>query len=505
MDAPKPPREPETAPKARRIAFALVVLSLLYLLTHGGNLGRELTSEEGYFTLPGRLFFETGRYEGYFGENLRGGSAQHNPFHKPPGVSLVLGACSYLAADGVTGARLAPLLAGWFALLLPLLLTRRWLPSALVLMAPFFYAGSSHLQTDPVIGVLGYGLILVYWQRVWNGGRGLGWLIAGNVIAWTGKIEIGVIAATASAIASLLLWRGDGGRARLLAAWRDLAIANAIGIGSFVLLTWALGRTAGYGFGESVGYVIDTILRIGKILEVNASQRRPALFQLVANFHGWELLWLLVVPAGLGAVASRGRGAGALGTYAVFGVLPFVVYGLGSWVGDGYPRYFLIGYLALAVAAGAGLDLLAQRFGPLAHGVAAAAMLATGAFLFVPPTVAMLRDPGAVTVQRGTTGWRTATQLADAKAPAGSWIVGPERGYWYGRGRPWLFVESFDPYPEMRDKAFAFVDKVGAVILPKSALDKPVEFSETTLLPRLLAQGTWDRFVVQDVAVWVRR
>jgi hypothetical protein len=512
MDLPalSPTREPGAH---RGVITAVVVLSLLYVVTHGGNLGRELTCEEGYFTVPGRGLFENGVYEGYFGENLRGGSSSHNPFHKPPGVSLVLGAFSFLSADGVTGARLAPFLVGWLAMLLPLLLTRSLAPSLVLLVAPFLYAGSSHMQTDPVIGLVGYGCCLVYWHGVWRGQSRLGWLVTGCIVLWTGKLEIAAIAAAASAIATLLLLRADDLAGSFRRVWRDLVVANLVGAGSFVLLTWSLGRTAGYGFGDSVGYVIGTILRIGKTLDVNAASSRPALFRGVANFQGWQLCIVLATPVLVGWLVSfacrrRRLGTAARGlllTFAAFGVLPFLVYGVGGYAGDGYPRYFIIAYLALAVATGVALVELERSCGRLVHGLANAALLGTAAVLFVPSTVAMMREPGTVTVMRGTTGWRHAALLADALAQPGSWIVGPERCHWYGRARPWLILDSFDPYPAMRELTFAFADKVGAVILPRTALTKPVEFSETTLLPRLLAAGEWDRFPIADTVVWVRR
>lgn len=504
-------RDPEAAASSRRVAVAALALSFLYLLTHGGNLGRELTSEEGYFTIPGRWFFESGHYQGYFGENLHGGSNAHNPFHKPPGASLLLGAFSFLSPDGVTGARLAPLLAGWFAMLLPLLLTKRWVPSLLVLIAPFFYAGSSHMQTDPTVGLLGYGLVLIYWNTVWNGRPQLGWLVAGSIVAWTGKVEIGVMAAFASALASCLLWRPRGVPTAFRRVCRDLLVANVAGVGTFVLLTWALGCTAGYDFGSSVGFVIDTILRIGKILEVSGAANRPALYQIVANFHGWQLATLLAAPIALGIAALVRRGAlqppnrlARHATFLAFGVVPFAVYGIGGYVGDGYPRYFLIGYLALAVAAGSGLEALRARW-PRFEVAGALLLLLVGLGTCLPKTLAMMHEPSAITVQRGTTGWRLAAQLVDARAPAGLWVVGPERCYWYARSRPWLFLDTFDPYPAMREKTYQHEDAIGGIILPKSTLSRPVEFSETTLLPRLLAKGTWDHFVIQDVAVWIRR
>jgi hypothetical protein len=132
-------------------------------------------------------------------------------------------------------------------------------------------------------------------------------------------------------------------------------------------------------------------------------------------------------------------------------------------------------------------------------------LLITSLCLCVPKTAAMMWEPGAITVQRGTTGWRQAALLADALLPPEAWVVGPERCYWYARRRPWLFLDSFDPYPAMREKTYPHTERIGAIILPKSALTQPVEFSETTLLPRLLANGTWDRFSIQDAVVWIRR
>src|SRR5580704_19675974 len=82
----------------------LVLLSLAYIITRFGCLGRELGYEEGFFLAPGIALFHSGQYRIYWGELF----PDFTPFQKPPLTSLVLGLFSMASFDPVAGARLVP-------------------------------------------------------------------------------------------------------------------------------------------------------------------------------------------------------------------------------------------------------------------------------------------------------------------------------------------------------------------------------------------------------------
>src|SRR5690242_4684218 len=78
-----PGAEPESTTKrhaSRRRVIVLVIISLAYVMTRYGNLGRELTFEEGFFLAPGFEFFHAGHYHIYWGVL----DPSLDPFHKPP-------------------------------------------------------------------------------------------------------------------------------------------------------------------------------------------------------------------------------------------------------------------------------------------------------------------------------------------------------------------------------------------------------------------------------------
>ena len=143
----------ESAAVSGKREAALVLVTLAYLLTRASGLSRELVSEEGMFMMPGRLFFQGQGFAVY---------------HKPALTSLLLGAFSFIGQDPVVGGRIVPFLVGLFVCLLPLFLTGSVVPSILVLLSPFFLGASAQMQTDPTVGLLGYGLVsaaIFLWYR----------------------------------------------------------------------------------------------------------------------------------------------------------------------------------------------------------------------------------------------------------------------------------------------------------------------------------------------------
>ena len=234
--------------------IAVAIISTLYVLTRYGNLGRELTFEEGFFLLPGFDFFHSGHYRLYWGELDR----SLDPFHKPPLCSLLLGFFSLFNFDPVAGARLVPFLTGWFVCVAPLFVTGSWIPSLLVLLSPFLYGAASQMQTDPTGVLIGYTLVaLAIWR--WNaspGGKNRLALIAGMIVLWLTRIESGAMAAVAAAIAAITVPEGR----------RDLGRDAAIGAGAGVLLVVIvcalLALTGDIGPGTAVSSVFGTVTRI---------------------------------------------------------------------------------------------------------------------------------------------------------------------------------------------------------------------------------------------------
>ena len=486
----------ENESRRHRLLCIALVLAAFYVLSHIGNLSRELTNEESVFMLPGRHLFEGKGFEGYLGERLDGGPARFNPFHKPPLTSVLLGAFSFLSPDGITGARLVPFLTGLFVVLMPFLLTGQWVPSLILMIAPFLYAASSHMQTDPTVGLLGYSSVLVYWYQVHQGRRSLGWLIAGCVVLWTGKIEIAVIAGAAS-LASLLILP----RAARLASFKDLVVANVVGGLGFVLLSWILGLTANYPFRDSVGFVVDTILRISKGLSDSSLREPYGLWRAFRIFGGFTLIAILAVPLiGLWWKRSEQAALRAVGVCLAFVVVPILVYGIGGYAGDMFPRYLLILFPPLALAAGIALQGSSRQLRALRWAVAIGTIFVIG-----PAFSQIFREKGVVTVARGSMGYAAATQVARAHTGPDEWILGGERALWYARDRRWLVLETFESYPESQPKAFALFPKVKAAVLPSYIADPKAEgFLAKKLYPALLATGAFQRIDMGEISVWIR-
>ncbi|HVT04173.1 MAG TPA: hypothetical protein VHL58_12465 [Thermoanaerobaculia bacterium] len=430
-------------------------MTLAYFLTRVSGLSRELVSEEGKYLMPGRIFF--------LGQGF-------DLYHKPPLTSLLLGAFSFIGHDPVVGGRLVPFLVGLFVCLLPLLLTDSVVPSILVLLSPFFLGASAHMQTDPTVGLLGYGLasagIFLWYQS--EGARGGAALVAGLFVLWLGKLEIAVIASTVLFLVTLAL--SPPQRPRLI---RLSIITTALGIVSFVLITWILGMTVGLGFPQSVGMVVRTVTRIsgGLVHEGMADAgsniaRRLMLLSLLGAFQVNALFILALVPILVSILLlgdERRSFLPLFGALFVAAFLPIFVYFAGCYLGDGFPRYFLIVFPPLLILLGFSLQHLSpQRRRYLGAGTVILAM----AFL-LPDVMAVWKSPWSVNVGRGTGGYRQATDLVSFLTRPGDLILAPEMAMYSIPDRRWLVHEEFLPYPEKHQAALARAADLRAAIVPR--------------------------------------
>jgi hypothetical protein len=463
--------EDRSAPVANRITRPLIALAIIYLLTHVSGLSRELVTEEGMFMMPGRVFFETGRF---------------TLFHKPPLTTLLLGALSFAGGyDPFVGGRLVPFLVGFFVCALPLVLTRSWVISAVALAAPFLFAASSHMQTDPTVGLLGYGLVaagVFVWFRSEGAGGGAA-LVSGLVILWLGKLEIAIIA---SAALCLTLFMDAPARRRLS---KTLVLGTVAGVVSFVLLTWILGATSGTPFSESVGEVVHTVTRISGDLASDAAsasdlpgRKRAMLWYALRAFKADVLfgILLLVLAAGeLGRAQGTRRNLLARWALLPLVVVPIAVYFLGAYAGDGFPRYFLIVFPPLLLMAGDRLETMPAPF----RRPAVALVLGLSCLMLLPETYSLWRSPGSVNVRRGIEGYRRAALFVEAWTRPGDLILAPEAAVYYVPGREWMVEESFAPYPWLYARVLSEAPSLRAAIVPRLP---PPPNRYSTILGRLV-------------------
>lgn len=426
-------------------------LALAFLLTRAGNLGRELVPEEGIFLAPGIALLHTGEFD---------------LFHKPPLTSLLLGLGSTLGHDPIAGARLVPFLVGMFVCLYPFLLTRSVVPSIIVLLSPFLFAASAHMQTDPTVGLLGYTLVsggILHWAR--DSERAMKrTLVAGLVVLWLGKLEIAVIATAVLIAIRFLLPRR---RLRLL---RVSLIATAAGIVLFFLVTALLGFSADRSVSHSVGEVVHTVARISSELAAGSSALtgdapRLKIFHLLGEVLMPELLILTVTPIFyFGWRLPRGSELRiALAALLLAAVLPMAVYLFGGYPGDGFPRYFLIVIPPLLLA----LGICVHAVDPPSRRSWNAVLILSSMLLLAPETYLLWKYPGSVTVHRNVYGYRDAALFAGSLTRPGDLILAPEAATHYVTQRRWIVVEEIEPYPSRHDNARSQSNQIAAAIVPR--------------------------------------
>jgi len=468
---------------SRRHWILIAVISVLYILSRYGNLDRELTFEEGFFLAPGVEFFHTGHYHLYWGELDRA----LDPFHKPPLSSLLLGLFSFVSFDPVAGARIVPFLVGWFVCIAPLILTGNWVPSALVLLSPFLYGASSHMQTDPTGVLLGYSLVTIAVVR-WTDGPDRAnriALISGFVILWLTRIESG---AMATAAIGLLLLLPRAGRGRLL---KDSVAGVIAGLLLMVLACSVLASTTGITPGSALASVFGTVTRIvsqtvGRHIEMAGAgaRSRAVLFEYARNFKLPVLLALCWLPATIVSIASR-RNAIHLREFASLSILflvPLTATFAIAYVGDGFPRYLLIVIPPSLFILGRSIQILRGRV-RLATGTAIALL---AAFLMGPATLLAVLSSGSPSAFRGESGSRVAAELVRSLTRDNDLILAPEGEIFYLRDRRVLNIESFEPYPDRYHLAKPYGSLLRAAIIRRKA---PMSAVVEELLGSLEARG----------------
>jgi hypothetical protein len=429
--------------RGRHTLLWVCIISAAYLVTRAGVLSRSLVPEEALYLQSGRTLFERGVYVMDWGVFTP--HDPPNPFHKPPLTSILLGMSSFAGRDPVEGARLVPFLVGWFACLMPLLATGAAAPSFLILASPFFYAAAGHLQTDPTVGLLGYGLIS--WGMLREAEDRLPAVAcAGLLILWLGKLETAVIATAALACWSLL-----GNPA--LRARRALSLARwtGVGIACFVLLAWLLGRTSGLPLADSSGHVIAIIASITSA-SVAGHGGRPILLR---SMWAFQVIHLLAIAGGAAALLMWRRPArvqGQLAGLAIAALLPVTAYLAVGYPGDGLPRYFLIAFPPLLILLGLLLEEL-----PASRRAAVSALLAAAALVMFPRTVAAMRSADS--------GAREAAAIAGRLTKPGDLVCGPDNVAYYVPGRRWMIESAFAPYPDSFARARGMAKKLRAIVV----------------------------------------
>jgi hypothetical protein len=456
----------------------LVLLSLAYVITRFGCLGRELGYEEGAFLGPGISLFHSGHYGLYWGEM----NPDFSPFHKPPLTSLMLGLFSLLSFDPVAGARLVPFLIGWAVCLAPYILTGSWVPSLLVLASPFLYGASSQMQTDPTGVILGYTILCLGIARLIQGTAKGGWaLAAGLVILWLTKFEAALLATACLAALFPLVPRAERGKwTRVVAGASVAGILLLCGVSALLAMTTSRSPVAAWAeiFVTTTRIVSGTV---GSQMQASdgGMSNRLALFHFTLNFRVPQLLLCCWLPWTLGLllIPSARREWRFFAAMAVCFVIPLAATFAVAYVGDGYPRYFLIVIPPSLFALGAVLAHFSHRTARLG---ATAAILAFALLSMAPDTLRAMQSAGSPNAFRGEHGTRLAADIARSFTKPGDLILAPELELPYLAGRRVLNIESFELYPAKHQTALGYAPQLRAAIVRRDSPPSPI-------LDRLLA------------------
>jgi hypothetical protein len=461
----------------------LALLSLAYIITRFGCLGRELGYEEGFFLAPGIALFHSGHYRIYWGELY----PDFTPFQKPPLTSLLLGLFSFLSFDPVAGARLVPFLAGWAVCLAPYILTGSWAPSLLVLASPFLYGASSHMQTDPIGVVLGYTILCVGVARLIQGAPEGGWALAtGLVILWLSKFESALMATACLAALIPLIPRAERGKWIRVAAGASAAgILLLCGVSALLAMTTSRSPVAAWVdiFGTTTRIVSETVGRHMQASDGGMSSRL-ALLHYALNFRVPQLLLCCWLPCVLGLLLAPEvrREWRFFAAMAVCFAIPLAAIFAVAYAGDGYPRYFLIVVPPSLFALAGTLAHLSRR----ARLGATAAILAFALLTMAPDTLRAMQSAGSPNAFRGQHGSRLAAEIALGATKPGDLILAPELELPYLAGRRVLNIESFEPYPAMHQAALGYAPQLRAAIVRQDSPPSPIL---DQLLAGLVARG----------------
>ncbi|MBT3294320.1 MAG: hypothetical protein HN919_16090 [Verrucomicrobia bacterium] len=482
-----------------RLATVLLcmLVAALYGASRAGNLDRPLVYEGYSYLQPGLSLFNTGHYA------LDAGvlDPDANTFHKPPLTFLLLGASARCHADPVRGARLVPMLVGLWVVLVPLLATGSVVPSLVILMSPFFYAAAGHIQTDPIVGLLGCSLVTWGMLRLWERREVLRldtaaqWLIAvGLSTLWLGKLETAVLASAGVGLLSLALPRGM----RRQSIVRLLQV-SLCGMLLFILVTFLLGLTNAKLFDESVGRVVRTLYtQTDAISRSNEAAggtvvARHSIFKMFVRYRLPLLFALALLPALISLPRHRARVPLTLllvGAAVVLAV-PYMVLGIR---GEGYPRYFLTAFIPLLLLQGKSLSVMSRKV----RWSISAVILVVAAVGLLPRTCALMASPGSPTAWYGTVGTRQAVNRLQEVTREGDLVMGPGAALFYLHNRQKLTLESFIHSQARTSQAVALGSQVqAAVVFPRMGIHHsrtPVGCALASLLARdpvIEKVGSW--------------
>lgn len=141
-------------------------------------------------------------------------------------------------------------------------------------------------------------------------------------------------------------------------------------------------------------------------------------------------------------------------------LIPVTVYMAVGYIGDAFPRYFLIAFPPLLILLGLCLQELSSKW----RIAASALVLVIGTALMMPATWQAIHSPGSPTVFRGEEGTRQAALLIGALTKPGDLVLGPDNSAYYLRDRRWMVEDSFVPYPAAHAQALAMAPQLRAAM-----------------------------------------
>jgi hypothetical protein len=269
--------------------------------------------------------------------------------------------------------------------------------------------------------------------------------------------------------------------------------ANLIGLGSYLLLSLVVVLGTYGNLSKYLDLILTpwlTMLRIGDyvaggaIAPHGAHPRSEVLIDLKhwKYFHLWILAYVPLVWFAFRSQVLR-KNISLWFPLVLLTLINFLVYYLGGWRGDGFPRYFLMSVPPLlALLAWLDREILtrAWRF----------TLIFATLLLFTPTSLKALRTGDGLTGRSYLTGYRESALLLKHMTLPGDWVVGPEPSLPYLRDRKWLELEVLSYEGNM--KIFhEHESKVKAAILPAIGSHRTGEWHTglRSLRERLLNEG----------------
>ncbi len=421
----------------------LILLLSVYVLSRAVLLDTEFTYEEPLWVKAGIHLWKTGSFTLDAGLVDRAMSA----FSKPPLLSILLGLAHEVFGHSNAAYRIVPFILGLFTFFVALMCVRELRGNVvafgvLFIFTPFLLVGMNQIQTDGSVGVFGYTLLLYASVRgVRDGSRAEILIFAAGLWLALAKTEIFLLGVPGLAIAASV-----GGR------WRRLLRYMVIYIVSFIPGALLIAGLSLYTFGNLNGFfeVYYTVLRIvggiivQKVHTVEIVQGFKSSLVVWEQIRFWHLPIVIfaAIVAIILALMSRRRIEvfPQCLTLATFILVPTLAYiGLG-YVGDGFPRYFLIVIPASLVAITSLRSFLPwQRLLPVG--------VTIYTLVFGVQIGMIYRSNVSWTGFRGNGGFQNTGVFLAYSLPKDAPILGPDPvGYYYGG--PFYDVSLIQPYPE---------------------------------------------------------